>query len=374
MLLYLLSFAALYFDTIVKVIIVLSLTYFGGVFVIRTLNFNYDHENTTTALDVQHSHFNSSPISKITQKAPVSPHATDKPHHADSSSSIHTYNNHNIVPTHSPERLDNNVSAHTPELLDTLYEEKESPVSFTCDNTVEGDDNYKKDDISLSCTAIKNAKMPPLSLKTSPTPTPSLSSPPSMDSSRYFRQRSLALSICTDDFARTPPLDLSPSISTSTTASQCLTPTPSCSTTSTSSLRQSRRNSRVGQLVQQFEIRRLEPSSSTPIIKPDMIYPGSMRRVTDTIATLHNTSSSKPTSKPPRPVSINTKVPTAVSTFSASPSTHYQSPRNLTPSTSTRVIDHRSIGFRPAFSAWENRISEEKRQVITQKKKKKCRV
>ncbi|ORZ24569.1 hypothetical protein BCR42DRAFT_403198 [Absidia repens] len=381
MLLYLLSFATLYFYTFAKVIIILLLTYSGGVFIITTLNSNYDQESLTATLDVQHSQIQ--PTSQTKQKVPVSPCAPDKPNHTDFSPNAPTNNNDHIVSTYPPEHLDNIVLAHTSELLDTLYEEKESPASLTLDNTKKDmkyeDDNYRKADVSLSCTAIKNDMMPPLSLKTSPTPTPSLSSPPSVDSSRYFRRRSttpsLALSISTDDFTRTPPLDLSPSISISTTAShmeyQCLTPTPSCSTTSTSSLRQSRRNSRVGQLVQQFEIRRLEPSSSTPIIKPDMIYPGSISRVTDTIAALHkykDNTSSKSKPKPPRPASINTKVATAVSTFSAFPSAHSstqcQSPMNITPSTSTRAIDHRSIGFRPVFATWENRISEVKSTVV----------
>jgi hypothetical protein len=220
---------------------------------------------------------------------------------------------------------------HLPAPLDTLYEVKESPTSPLFD---ECSDKGKG---SSSMDGIKTTTTPPTVMRplqfyaTAPFPQPSFSSPP-LTNSYYARRRSHSQSSTTlysySHHGGTPPLTMSPSLSTSTTDSQqgqSPVLSPSCSTAS--SLRQRRRNSRVGQLVQHFEMNRLD---TRPLIKAEHIR--SPCKVSDTIASLYRHQDSSTT------------------TTASSPHQCTDSPRS--------IIDHRSVGFHPVFTAWEKRATE----------------
>jgi hypothetical protein len=225
---------------------------------------------------------------------------------------------------------------HLPGPLDTLYEVKESPtspVSDECLNNGKGSSNM--DGIKTMTTPL-TVMRPSQTWAKAPFPQPSFSSPP-LTNSYYARRRSHSQSSTTASsysyHVGTPPLTMSPSLSTSTTDSQqgqSPALSPSCSTTPAPSLRQRRRNSRVGQLVQHFEMNRLD---TRPLIKAEHIR--SPCKVSGTIASLyrHQDSSASPTMA-----------------NASSPHQCTDSPRS--------IIDHRSVGFHPVFTAWEKRATE----------------
>lgn len=184
---------------------------------------------------------------------------------------------------------------------------------------------------TTTTTASSKAMRPLRTLAKAPSPQPSLSSPPLTHTSYYARRRSHSQSSTTPSsysyHVATPPLTLSPSLSTSTTDSQqgqSPVLSPSRSTTSASSLR--RRNSRVGQLVQHFEMNRLD--TTRPLIKTE--HGQSPFKVSDTIASFSRHHDNRAS------LTANASSP--------------DSPRS--------IIDHRSVGFHPVFTAWEKRATE----------------
>ncbi|ORZ12750.1 hypothetical protein BCR42DRAFT_467842 [Absidia repens] len=150
------------------------------------------------------------------------------------------------------------------------------------------------------------------------------------------------------------------SFSTSITSNRKLHyPTPSYSGSplphSLQQQQQIRRNSsHVGRLVQRFEIgRRPEPSTHDC---GDIMASGMDSKTNDHCS---SSSQNKTLYSSPELTAIDTSVPSNRPTRSPSSSTPLFcfSPGPLTTPTSTRAIDYRSIGFRPAFSSWESRIT-----------------
>ncbi|SAM01407.1 hypothetical protein [Absidia glauca] len=237
------------------------------------------------------------------------------------------------LPLDSTTTTTNLTPLHLPGPLDTLYEVKESPTSPLFDECLDKGKGSSSMDGIKKTTTPSTVMRPSQTLAKAPIPQPSFSSPP-LTNSYYGRRRSHSQSSTTPSsyshHGGTPPLTMSPSLSTSTTDSQqgqSPALSPSCSTAS--SLRQRRRNSRVGQLVQHFEMNRLD---TRPLIKAEHIR--SPCKVSDTIASLnrHQDSSSTTT------------------TTANSPHQCTDSPRS--------IIDHRSVGFHPVFTAWEKRATE----------------
>ncbi|KAI8093314.1 uncharacterized protein BX664DRAFT_357770 [Halteromyces radiatus] len=269
------------------------------------------------------------------------------------------------------------------EPLDTLYELQESVNPSTLDT-----------DLEATNTKLDFSSRTPLNI--APSPKPSSSTPPTYPRhcpSRSSPSTALDYSLVTAD---TPPLTLSPSLSTTSTTSSIQD--PPLSVPSLSSFNSKRRSSRVGLLIQQFEIGRLEDSSlSSSFLTPTI----SRSTTTTTNRTRRGTIGACTTStgenvkewininaeqskynnkdgddannankinKRSKPRDINTDLPKSkISSYSSNnrstPSSIYSpvvchSPSGSTTPTSTRSVDYRSIGFRPAFTSWEKRIAE----------------
>ncbi|KAI8338428.1 hypothetical protein BC941DRAFT_512567 [Chlamydoabsidia padenii] len=238
----------------------------------------------------------------------------------DSTSVNMTDNNNTIAETNSNDKkgattmissgTSTLTSSQLPTQLDTVYEVTESVTK----SGIMHDSNHLGilDDGNILAFSTK----PPL-------PQPSFSTP----SPRYTRRPRAN----TQPFhsSTPPPLTMSPSLSTSTTQSSPAL-SPSCSST----LHQRRRrDSRVGQLVQQFEMGvDSRYSVSSTCYKEDIAN----NKVNDTIASLYKIHTAN---SPSSPIAC-------------------QSPTSRSSSDTTRTIGHRSIGFHPVFTTWEKRVTE----------------